>query len=196
WTSQTNYSLARSNNRTKYISLMANKASELDTTTITRNILDMPYSQLYTQQFQQNFIGDFKIGNMRNRLLIGTDYFRTNVASARAFIAYDKIQTTAGPSEMLIRESRIDSLAAGAKYSGGGRDINNSYGVYVSNALNVTDRLLLLASLRVNKFEAVTRDYQQTSLSPKIGASYEIKKNALSVYANYNNGYNNVAGMD
>ncbi|WP_346238799.1 TonB-dependent receptor domain-containing protein [Niabella insulamsoli] len=196
WLSQTNYSIARSNNDTRYVSLIANKASTTDTTVITRNILDMPFSQLYTQQFQQNFIGDFLIGHMRNRLLIGLDYFKTSVASARGSIAYDRIQTTASPLQLLMRASRIDSLAANARYTGGGRDQNNSYGAYVSNVLNLTDRLLLMASLRVNRFVAKTADYMQTSYSPKIGLSYQILHNQLSVYANYNNGYNNVAGTD
>ncbi|MBL7734366.1 MAG: TonB-dependent receptor [Chitinophagaceae bacterium] len=195
WLSQTNYSIARSNNNTKYISLLANKASAADTTIITRNVLDIPYSQLYTQQFQQNFIGDFKIGGMRNRLLIGLDYFRTDVASFRGSVAYDKIPITAAPAQLLIRQSRVDSLTVRANY-GGGRDINNSYGAYVSEALNVTDRLLLLASLRINRFVAVSGNYEQTSYSPKLGISYEIVKDAFSLYGNYNNGYNNVSYTD
>ncbi|MFT4023452.1 MAG: TonB-dependent receptor [Flavihumibacter sp.] len=195
WTSQTNYALARSNNDTRYISLLANKASAADTTIITRNILDMPYSQLYTQQFQQNFIGDFKIGSLRNRLLVGLDYFRTNVASFRGSVAYDQIPITASPAQLLIRDSRVDSLTVRANYSGG-RDVNNSYGAYVSEVLNVTDRLLLMASLRINRFVAKTGDYEQTSYSPKLGLSYEIIKNVLSVYGNYNNGYNNLSQTD
>lgn len=195
WLSQTNYSIARSNNNTRYISLLANKASAADTTIITRNVLDMPYSQLYTQQFQQNFIGDFKIGTLRNRLLVGFDYFRTDVASFRGSVAYDKVPVTATPAQLLIRNSRVDSLAVRANYRGG-RDINNSYGAYVSEVLNVTDRLLLMASLRINRFVAESGDYKQTSYSPKLGISYEIIKKGLSVFGNYNNGYNNVSYTD
>ncbi len=195
WLSQTNYSIARSNNNTRYISLLANKASAADTTIISRNVLDMPYSQLYTQQFQQNFISDFKIGSFRNRLLIGLDYFRTDVASFRGSIAYDKILITATPAQLLIRDAKVDSLAVRANYSGG-RDINNSYGAYASEVLNITDRLLLMASLRINRFVAASSNYQQTSYSPKLGISYEIIKSAFSVYGNYNNGYNNVSYTD
>ncbi|MBX3255453.1 MAG: TonB-dependent receptor [Chitinophagaceae bacterium] len=195
WLSQTNYSIARSNNNTRYISLLANKASAADTTIISRNVLDMPYSQLYTQQFQQNFIGDFRIGTLRNRLLIGLDYFRTDVASFRGSVAYDKIPITATPAQLLIRGSKVDSLSVRANYSGG-RDINDSYGAYISEVLNVTDRLLLMGSLRINRFVAVSGDYKQTSWSPKLGISYEIIKNTISVYGNYNNGYNNVSYTD
>jgi len=195
WLSQTNFAIARSNNETHYINLVANKASVADTTIITRNILDLPYSQLYTQQFQQNFIGDFKIGSLRNRLLVGLDYFRTNVASYRAGIAYDKVYITAPAAQLLIQKSRVDSISSSAKYSGG-RDINDSYGAYASEVLNVTDRLLLMASLRINRFVAVSGDYRQTSYSPKLGISYEIIRNGLSVFGNYNNGYNNVSQTD
>ncbi|MFT4155334.1 TonB-dependent siderophore receptor [Parafilimonas sp.] len=195
WTSQTNYAIARSNNEAHYIYLIANKASTTDTTTITRSILDLPYSQLYTQQFQQNFIGDFRIGKLRNRLLVGLDYFRTNVASYRGSISYDKIYITATEAQKLIKKARVDSIAAYTTYSGS-RDITNSYGAYISEVLNVTDRLLLMASLRINRFVATSSDYQQTSYSPKLGISYEIIKDALSVYANYNNGYSNVSYTD
>ncbi|MBN8858368.1 MAG: TonB-dependent receptor [Sphingobacteriales bacterium] len=195
WLSQTNFAIARSNNETHYINLVANKASTTDTTVITRNILDIPYSQLYTQQFQQNFIGYFKIGGLRNRLLVGLDYLRTNVASYRGTIVYDKVQITATPAQLLMRKSRADSIATSVKYSGG-RDINDSYGAYISEVLNITDRLLLMGSLRINRFVAVISDYKQTSYSPKLGASYEIIKNGLSVFGNYNNGYNNVSYTD
>lgn len=197
WLSQTNYALARSNNTTYYMSFVANKASAKDTTVITRSVLYMPYSQLYSQQFQQNFIGDFKIGSMRNRLLVGFDYLRTNVASARGSIPYDNIKTTAtSVQQLLMKKAKIDSIASRTNFTVGGRDILNNYGAYVSEVLNVTDRLLLMASLRINRYESVTGDFNQTSYSPKFGASYQIIPEVLSIYGNYNNGYANVSGVD
>ncbi|MBZ4189440.1 TonB-dependent receptor [Niabella beijingensis] len=197
WLSQTNFSIARSNNETHYISLRADKKTTEDTTRIYRSILEMPYSQLYTQQLQQNFIGDFKIGSLNNKLLIGLDYFKTNVGSARASLTYDTILTTATAAQMMIKKSKVDSLAVRAPYSiANKRDIANNYGAYISDALNITDRLLIMASLRVNRFVSKSADYMQTSYSPKLGISYQIIRNALSVYANYNNGYNNVNQTD
>ncbi|MFT4204539.1 MAG: TonB-dependent receptor [Chitinophagaceae bacterium] len=194
WISQTNFSVARSNNETHYINLVANKSSSTDTARITRNILEVPYSQLYEQQFQQNFIGDFKIGSMRNRLLIGLDYLRSNVGQARGTVVYDTIYATATFAQKLIKKARVDSIGSRITYSGS-RSLQNSYGAYVSEVLNITDRLLLMASLRINRFVLVD-GYQQTSYSPKLGLSYEIIENALSVYGNYNNGYNNVSYVD
>ncbi|ANI89912.1 hypothetical protein A9P82_11815 [Arachidicoccus ginsenosidimutans] len=195
WKSQTNYAVARSNNETHYINLVANKASAADTAVITRNVLEIPYSQLYTQQFQQNFIGDFKIGNMRNRLLAGVDYFRTNVGQARGTVVYDKIPATANETQKLMKKAKVDSIGANINYNAT-RSIANSYGAYVSEVLNITDRLLLMASLRANRYVDVSNDYKQTSYSPKLGISYEIVKDALSVYGNYNNGYRNNSNLD
>lgn len=195
WVSQTNYSIARSNNETYYISLSADKKTSSDTAVITRSVLYMPFSQLYTQQFQQNFVGDFKIGEMRNRLLVGLDYFRTNVGSSRGSVLYDQIRETATEAQKMLRKSRVDSIAVNRAYSTS-RSIQNSYGAYVSEVLNVTDNLLLMASLRINRFVVDGSDHKQTSYSPKLGASYEIVKNIFSVYANYNNGYNNTSALD
>ena len=211
WTSQTNYALARSNNQTYYLSLSANKKTATDTAVITRSVLYMPYSQLYTQQFQQNFIGDFKIGSLRNRLLIGLDYFRTNVGQSRGSIPYDNILETANEAQKMMRKAKIDSIAAldsiynpntkkmDPRFSAS-RSIQNSYGMYVSEVLNLTDRLLLMASMRINRYVATNNNpatrFQQTSYSPKMGISYEIIKDALSLYGNYNNGYNNTTAQD
>lgn len=195
WHSETSFSVSRSNNYTPYITLRVNKPTTDATTSIVRSITDIPHSELYTQQFQQNFIGDFKIGNLRNRLLVGLDYFRTSVESYRASLSYDEIPVTATGAQLLIREARVDSLRTSAKYAGG-RDVTNSYGLYVSDVLNITDRLLLMASLRANRFVEVADDYQQTSLSPKIGLSYQIIPDVLSVYGNYNNGYRNIGSKD
>ncbi|GAB3020060.1 TonB-dependent receptor [Niabella terrae] len=193
WLSQTNFSIARNNNVTHYISLLANKASLEDTTWIRRSVLDIPHSQLYTQQFQQNFIGDFKLGSMRNRLLVGLDYFKTNVLGARASLVYDTIYAGAPANQLTIKEAKVLDMLSGATYNGN-RSISNSYGAYVSELLNVTDRLLLMASLRINRF--VSGDFMQTSYSPKLGISYQLVRDVLSLYANYNNGYNNVTQTD
>lgn len=195
WLSQTNFSVARNNNQTHYINMVANKKSATDTAIITRNILDMPFSQLYAQQFQQNFIGDFKIGNLRNRLLVGVDYLRTNVGSARRTLVYDKIYATADEKQKMMNKAKVDSVAANVPFALASRNLENSYGAYVSEVLNVTDKLLLMASLRINRY-VVVNGIQQTSYSPKLGISYSIIENALSVYANYNNGYSNPSGQD
>ena len=195
WHSQTLFSVSRSNNNTPYITLRINKPTTDATTSIVRSITDIPHSYLATQQFQQNFIGDFKIGSLRNRMVIGFDYFRTSVESYRASLSYDQISVDATGAALIINSARVDSLRSNAKYSYS-NDATNSYGLYVSDALNITDRLLLMGSLRVNRFEQVSADYKQTSLSPKIGLSYQIIPQVLSVYGNYNNGYRNVGSKD
>src|SRR5690606_34853187 len=134
WQSQTNYAVARSNNETYYISLSADKKTTADTAIIGRSLQYEPYSQSKTQKLQQNFIGDFKIGAMRNRLLIGLDYFRTDVGQSRGSILYDKIPETASETQKMLRKSRVDSLAVHTVFNAS-RSIQNSYGAYVSEVL-------------------------------------------------------------
>lgn len=189
WVSQTVFSVSRSNNNTPYVVLRAARAANATTTSINRSILDIPFSQLYTQQFQQNFTGDFKLGSMRNRLLIGVDYFRTNVASSRATLPYDNITINTAGAQLLINRYRVDSIGKTGAYSNS-RSVSNSYGAYVSEVLNLTSNLLVMASLRVNRFNA--DGYMQTAYSPKLGISYMFIP-TMSVFGNYTNGYNNAS---
>jgi iron complex outermembrane receptor protein len=81
---------------------------------------------------------------------------------------------------------------------------------YVSDVLNITDNLLVMASLRVDSYknddtiingvEISTKNgyaenkvagYSQTQFSPKFGLVYEIVKDQISFFANYVNGFKN-----
>ena len=71
--------------------------------------------------------------------------------------------------------------------------------------LNITDQLLLMLSLRVDRFDnkgtynqrtaASTGAYAQTAFSPKLGMLYAVIKDRLSVFGNYMNGFRNVAAV-
>jgi iron complex outermembrane receptor protein len=74
WTSQT--VLSRSNSSTSgYYSYLFDRSNGND---FTRFISKRNGETLATD-IQQNFIGDFKIGNLRNRLVAGIDYYRSNI---------------------------------------------------------------------------------------------------------------------
>jgi iron complex outermembrane receptor protein len=47
----------------------------LDNNRVSRSIRPFDNYKITTDNIQQNFIGDFKIGNHRNRLVVGLDYF-------------------------------------------------------------------------------------------------------------------------
>ncbi|MNE14624.1 Ferrichrome-iron receptor precursor [compost metagenome] len=99
---------------------------------------------------------------------------------------------------------RIEDVNAVLAKRNTGQNITKeaSYSAYVSDVFNVTDRLLAMASLRVDRFisegttntlsRKQTGNYNQTALSPKFGLVYEVLKERVSLFANYMNGFKNV----
>jgi iron complex outermembrane receptor protein len=165
--------------------------------------------QIVTSHIQQNFIGDFVIGTMRNRVVAGLDYFSRNIIDNSTGYAWVHNVTPQGEvnyiypysgeevgPNYLTRASIDNLLASTGRSSGNSKDA--AYSAYVSDILNVTPKLLVMASLRVDYFDTegdITTeddDYDQTALSPKFGLLYQILPDRLSFFANYMNGFKNV----
>ncbi len=79
------------------------------------------------------------------------------------------------------------------------------YGLYVSDVLNLTDNLLLMAGLRFDSYHDRTSpgltgeeypDNSQTSFSPKFGLIYQPLRDRIAIFANYQNGFTNQFGTD
>jgi iron complex outermembrane recepter protein len=163
-----------------------------------------------TTDIQQNFNGDFKIGNMRNRLLVGVDYFRRNVidngsgwASARNVTPQGGVNyvdpysgDTLAP--VYLTQASIDNLLAGVEGSAS-NITNSSFGAYASNVLNITPKLSAMVSLRADYFDSKGErstsddDFDQWALSPKFGIVYQPVIDKVSLFANYMNAFINVA---
>ena len=163
-----------------------------------------------TTDIQQNFNGDFKIGNMRNRLLVGVDYFRRNVidngsgwASARNVSPQGDVNyvdpysgDTLAP--VYLTQASIDNLLAGLENSAS-NITNSSLGTYASNVLNITPKLSAMVSLRADYFDSKGErntsddDFDQWALSPKFGIVYQPVLDKVSIFANYMNAFINVA---
>lgn len=163
-----------------------------------------------TTDIQQNFNGDFKIGNMRNRLLVGVDYFRRNVidngsgwASARNVTPQGNVNyvdpysgDTLAP--VYLTQASIDNLLAGLENSAS-NITNTSFGAYASNVLNITPKLSAMVSLRADYFDSKGErstsedDFDQWALSPKFGIVYQPVLDKVSLFANYMNAFINVA---
>ncbi|MGC3945501.1 MAG: TonB-dependent receptor [Chryseolinea sp.] len=97
-----------------------------------------------------------------------------------------------------LSKSSIDNLlAAEEPYILNNRDA--SYSAYVSDVLNITPALLVMASLRVDYFDTEgdiatdDDDYSQTAYSPKFGFVYQPIQDKLSIFGNFMNGFRNVA---
>ncbi len=106
-----------------------------------------------TTDIQQNFIGDFKIGNMRNRLVAGVDYFNSKSNGSSNYILFDKVSSTgADPKYASLSEAAVNAKLSGNTPSRSNSN-SNTYSVYFSDVLNLTDQLLLMASLRLDHFD-------------------------------------------
>jgi len=152
---------------------------------------------------QQNFNGDVKVAGIRNRLLVGVNFYTfksflrfTNVG------VYDAIDLTASPIIPGINREKVDAIIA-TKPQTNTENKQGSYSAYASDVINVTDALMAMLSLRVDRFEnaapvaegikAATGAYNQTAFSPKLGLIYQVVKDQVSIFGNYMNGFQNVA---
>ncbi|MCX2480952.1 TonB-dependent receptor [Pedobacter sp. MC2016-15] len=215
WTSQTIVSRARSS-ISGYITALNGRTD----TTIRPNVIT-GYTQFIATNIQQNFIGDFKVANLRNRLVVGFDFYNN-------YNDFDRVtvNTTAGtaaspdlnfknPYAGRISKFKVDSLASRGGTLRKETNRDNTYAVYFSDVINLTDRLNIMLSLRANRYKfggvynivtgmtagglngsgTQTGPYNQNNLSQKLGAVYEISKDRLSIFGNYMNGFFNKSGQ-
>ena len=152
-------------------------------------------SQTQGTDIQQNFIGDFKIGNLRNRMVIGIDYLNLNQRNGNAgWLANGTVTLSTGADTGVLSSAGVDNLLA-SSYAGNDNSESEVISAYVSDVLNITEKLSVMASVRVDKFISKTdsQSYNQTTISPKFGAVYQIIENKVSVFGNYMNGFKNNA---
>jgi iron complex outermembrane receptor protein len=200
WTSQTSFSSTSSfsNGFSPYFYLIAKD-------TISRNDQSTRNSTVHELEVQENLNGDFKIENMRNRFLGGLDYFRENSDQLFFGGTFDEVATTLGANAYSnFNYTNLQNL-----YNNGGVAFNypeifktNTYSAYAADVLNITDRLLALASVRADHYDneggntggAATPSFTQTTFSPKFGIVYQVVNKEVSLFANYQNGFINPGG--
>lgn len=159
---------------------------------------------------QQNFDGDFNIVGMRNRLLLGLDYFNIEVVNNGLGYVFIRNVTPQGEENFIdpytgdelppvyLSRASIDNLLATTAVSNS-KSSNSAYGAYLSNVLNITSNLTVLAGLRMDYFdskaELSTPDdgYDQFALSPKFGVVFQPLVDKVSLFANYQNAFRNLA---
>jgi iron complex outermembrane receptor protein len=203
WTSQTNFSSSNSysNGFGPYFYLLPNNS-------ISREDQSTRNSKNAITEVQQNFNGDFKIGKLRNRVVAGLDFLRINSQQIFYSAKLDDISTIGTPSTYnnFNKENLTDvynnTNSAGYPYY----YINNTYSAYVSDALNITDNLIALAALRVDRFDnkgnytpatgETSGAFKQTAFAPKFGLVFQPIKEVVSLFANYQNGFTNKSGTD
>jgi iron complex outermembrane receptor protein len=160
-------------------------------------------------EIQQNFIGDFKIGSLRNRFVGGLDFFSHNSNQLFYGADFDLIRKNGViPEYSNFNKHNLDQVLQDPSkvwnypyfFS------NKTYSAYVSDVLNITDRLIASAALRVDHFDNLgnfdkssgeySGGYKQTAFSPKFGLVYQPVKDKVSLFVNYQNGFTNKTGAD
>lgn len=197
WTSQT--VMSRSSSKTDgYYSYLWDSANGDE---FTRYISKRNGQTLGTD-IQQNFIGNFKIGKLRNRLVVGVDYYVSKIQNGSTGwvgngVVSLKNQTDTGD----VTQAGVDNLLVGS-FEGNSTAETKILSAYFSDVLNITDKLSVMGSLRVDNFKGSTAYWStdeiksQTTFSPKFGAVYQIIDNKVSVFTNYMNGFVNVAPVE
>lgn len=160
-----------------------------------RNILEV----------QQNFNGDFKIGSMRNRVVLGFDFIKdksdiTFFGSNFDFVPlhipnFDYSHFNGGNMQSIYNSP------AGFDYPV--QITKNTYSAFVSNVLDITERWSVLTALRVDRFEnkggkqgAELAAFNQTAFSPKAGLVFKLVEEKVSLFANYQNSFNNLGSYN
>lgn len=152
---------------------------------------------------QQNFIGDFQIGSLRNRVVAGIDYYnQSTINNSTGYVGYDIITVGGKGDQSNMSRPSVDTALAKTSVTKNQSE-EEIFSAYVSDVVNITSQLSVMASLRLDHFnnkgtynsktDTTTGDFDQTTLSPKFGLVYQIIENKLSLFANYLNGFNNVS---
>ncbi|WP_197684546.1 TonB-dependent receptor [Mucilaginibacter mallensis] len=204
WTSQTNFSATNSfsDGFGSYYYLLSKDS-------ISRNDQSTRNSKDQFIEVQQNFNGDFKIGKLRNRFVGGLDYIRNNSNQFFFGSSFDKVSL----QQPTASYDNFNKASMDAVYAAGAPGFtypiifnSNTYSGYISDVLNITDRLIASAAIRFDHFnnegnyspttQLKTGAYNQNAFSPKFGLVYQLVKNQVSLFSNYQNGFTNEQGTD
>jgi iron complex outermembrane receptor protein len=169
---------------------------------VFRNDQSTYHSKLNAIEIQENINGDFNIGTTRHRFVVGLDFQRQNSRQVYFGNSYD----FAPINDPNFDYGSLNKLAVDAKPFSEASAYpyiykTNTYSAYASDVVNITDRLIASVGLRVDRFEnkgsynldgsLSSPSFSQTAFSPKFGLIYQPIKDALSLFANYQNGFQN-----
>ncbi len=178
--------------------------SPYNTLSISRADQSTQNSRRQIFEVQQLFNGDFQLGRLRNRVVLGLDFLRLdsdvnflggNIDTAPLNVPgspYDYTSFNADLVNARYAQSPPAHYLVTTK--------TNTYSAFVSDVLNLTDQLSVLAALRLDHFDnqggilyTPTTAYKQTTLSPKFGLVYQPVKDQVALFANYQNSFTNLS---
>ncbi|WP_281231093.1 TonB-dependent receptor [Flavobacterium gelatinilyticum] len=163
-------------------------------------------------EFQQNFNGEFELFGMKHRTLAGGDIYRLESKSGFGYLSgdinnifksdYDVVDYSASNANYYnFNPKNVDALFVNG-YQYKAITSLTTYSAYAADVINVTDKLIVSAALRFDHFQndgtfnpaanTKTGNYSQNALSPKFGLVYQIVKDQVSIFGNYQNSFKNV----
>ncbi len=197
WKSQTDFSssYSYSNGFGPYYYLMGNNM-------MGRYDQSSQNSSQTVTEVQQNFNGDFNIGKLRNRFVGGLDFLRINSNQVYKEGYYDTAPINSSTFDYSGFNKANMTAAYDANMNTGNPNFydypyifaSNTYSTYVSDVLNITDKFIAQAAIRFDHYD--NEGNKQNAWSPKFGLIYQIVKNEVSLFANYQNGFTNETGLD
>ncbi|RYU82202.1 TonB-dependent siderophore receptor [Hymenobacter persicinus] len=153
-------------------------------------------------EVQQLFNGDFRLGGLRHRAVLGLDFLRVD----------SDIEFFGGAGDVV--PLGVPGYDYGRTFNGGALTSfyatltqkstypvttkANTYSAFASDVLNLTDQLSVLAALRLDHYDnkggllyVPVQAYSQTTLSPKFGAVFQPVLDRVALFANYQNSFIN-----
>ncbi|NQD72192.1 TonB-dependent receptor, partial [Sphingobacterium shayense] len=159
--------------------------------------------------FQHNVKGDFSIGGVRNRAVIGVDWV-SNLRYTRydglgyGEKVFESVDLNAIDQAPVIRIEDVQAILAN-RNTGFNQTNQNTYGAYIADVLTFFDRLHVSLGLRFDRFvnggtyntlsRKLTGDYTQNTFSPRVGFAFDVLPERWSVFGNYLNGFKNVGNQ-
>lgn len=192
WTSQTSISVNSEDLKMSY----QNESTFINRDSIRRAMRVFGPINTTITNLQHNLRGDINLGQIRNRIVWGLDYTQESQDRYTARGTIDEISLLE-PIYHVTRKMANDKIGQAYGYS----TKVDRYATYASDLINFTDRLMLLASLRLDHYVRNTSDggndsYKQTSVTPKFGLIYQPWKETVSLFANYMSGFTNMGPVD
>lgn len=154
--------------------------------------------QTLTTDIQQNFIGNFQIGSLKNKMILGLDYYDQDIKnSSTGWVGNGVVTLSDGNDTGVLTQAGVDELLKDT-FEGNTTGTTQVVSAYVSDVIELTSQLSVMASVRVDHFknEAWGTDSDQntqTAVSPKFGAVYQLIPSKVSIFGNYMNGFQNIA---
>ena len=213
WTSQTAFSRSSSKSDGYYSYLYeGTQYTTVDEGITLTRYISKQNSETGATDLQQNFIGDFKVGSVRNRMVVGLDYYsNTVVNNSSAYVGNgmvyignnlqefnEEVLEITDPADYtddsgILNQPGTDALLANSAINPS-KSEQEIFSAYASDVINILPQLSVMASLRIDRFS--NDNHAQTALSPKFGLVYQPILNKVSIFANYMNGFSNLAPVE